>query len=99
MHNIDYHEQHSIDGLINQFRNDPKRNNHIESPSKRTASGIQNCEGSGSDSDEITSLPGWNGDLPSKMYSGFIEVNQTANVCTHGLFLIFVFEFKYPCTI
>ena len=28
------------------------------------------------DSHEITSLPGWDEDLPSKMYSGFIKVRN-----------------------
>ena len=28
--------------------------------------------------DEVTSLPGWNGTLPSKMYAGFIDAgNET----------------------
>ena len=43
---------------------------------KRTVSGIPNCENG---NDRIYSLPGYNGELPSKMYSGFIEVNSTAN--------------------
>ena len=27
---------------------------------------------------EITSLPGWEGDLPTKMYSGYIPVGNTS---------------------
>ena len=45
-------------------------------PRITTVSGIPNCE---QGNDEIKSLPGWEGDLPSRMYSGFIEVNATAN--------------------
>ena len=43
----------------------------------KTVSGIPNCENG---NDQIDSLPGWNSALPSPMYSGFIEVNSTANV-------------------
>ena len=32
---------------------------------------------------EITSLPGWNGPLPSRMYSGYIPVGKTSGVPGH----------------
>lgn len=31
-------------------------------------------------SDEVTSLPGWAGALPSKQYSGYLPVGQTSGV-------------------
>ena len=33
--------------------------------------------------DEITSLPGWDGPLPTKQYSGYIEINATTGKYLH----------------
>jgi len=30
--------------------------------------------------DEIASLPGWNGDLPSKQFSGYLNVSATKHI-------------------
>ena len=34
-------------------------------------------------SDQIKSLPGWNGALPSKQYSGYIKLDQTSGKHFH----------------
>ena len=37
--------------------------------------------------DEVKSLPGWPGELPSKMYSGYIDVGENL---THHIHYVFV---------
>ena len=39
------------------------------------------------DSDEVTSLPGWDGPLPSKQYSGYVEINATTGKTLHYWFV------------
>ena len=60
-----------------------------------TASGIANCEGG---KDIIHELPGYDSNLPSTMYSGFIEVNATANV-SRSLIVHFLLALRKILTI
>jgi serine carboxypeptidase-like clade I len=37
--------------------------------------------------DEVTSLPGWDGSLPSKMYSGYVDVGDDKSHHMHYVFI------------
>lgn len=39
------------------------------------------------DADEVIALPGWNGSLPSKMYSGYVDVGEDKSHHVHYVFI------------